>query len=75
MISVFSLDLFSIFSFSIFNPAIVIIRAMSANSGAVPDVWEDSWENQADVRNIRGTMWRLGQTLVCHSSLFNDWKL
>lgn len=24
---------------------------MSANSGVVPDAWEDSWENQADVRN------------------------
>ena len=23
--------------------------AMNINSGAVPDAWEDSWENQADV--------------------------
>lgn len=24
---------------------------MSANSGAIPDAWEDSWETQADVCN------------------------
>ena len=29
------------------------MSAMSANSGAVPDAWEDSWETQADVCNLR----------------------
>ncbi|KAJ5942275.1 hypothetical protein N7516_002443 [Penicillium verrucosum] len=28
---------------------------MSANSGAVPDVWEDSWENQADKLDSKST--------------------
>ncbi|KAJ5374877.1 hypothetical protein N7517_006883 [Penicillium concentricum] len=28
---------------------------MSANSGAVPDAWEDSWENQADTLDSKST--------------------
>lgn len=52
MFSILSSFFFSV-SFSILNPATVIMSAMSANSGAVPDAWEDSWENQADVCNLR----------------------
>ncbi|KAJ5567447.1 hypothetical protein N7535_006753 [Penicillium sp. DV-2018c] len=36
---------------------------MSANLRGVPDAWEDSWEIQADVRIVRGTM-RLGTDIL-----------